>query len=866
MKSYSITTLILIASITKVFSITNYSSFDDTLKKHIYSYDTSYRHTNTLIVDIIHTTLYVKPIWDSSILKGKAEILLKPYFYSTNKIFLNARGMRIHSIKINDAKNKTSSLPFTYKYENDSIKILLSKTIPSSQSVIVTIDYTAQPEKIKTGGSRAIQSDKGLYFINPKGEFQGKMPQIWTQGETQSNSVWFPTVDSPNEKMTHDIYITVGKKYTTLSNGILVETKQNPDGSKTDHWKMNLPHAPYLVMLGIGEFKKVTDKPWKGKEISYYVEPAYESYAKAIFGNTYKMIDFFSNKLGVDYAWQKYAQIVVRDYVSGAMENTSATLHGEFLYQTDKDTIDGVKFEDVISHELFHQWFGDLVTCESWSNLPLNESFATYGEYLWEEFAYGRDAADEHHYNSRRGYIMRHKDPENNPPLIRFNYDNREDMFDGISYNKGGQVLHMLRKLVGDSAFFKSLQLYLTQNMFKPVEIHHLRLAFEETTGQDLNWFFNQWFMYGGHPSLQVQKSYDEKNKILSLTIKQEQNEKYPLYRLPLYIDIYTSKEKTRHYIDIYKSSQTFTFSVNEKPLLVNFDAERQLLAEIDYTKTDEELMYQFQHAPLWMDRFEAIQYLKENLNDEKIMNFYINVVLKDKYKGIRLSALEQLSNYISKNNQLKEVIINMAKNDPSARVRAKCISILSSLSDSQLTSLFINALEKEKSSDIISSALYAIYKIDPTKGIQYADKFQNDNSKAIILAVSKIYSETNDPKYWEFFKRNLSTFTGFEAFGFFNNFNKYVRQINNSGTVINIAKTISAYYYNADGMVRFAANKILNDLLNDWKNKQYTLENAKENNTSNNEPTKNIDEQLQSVNETVKTLETIAKQFKNKK
>ncbi|MCX7728600.1 MAG: M1 family metallopeptidase, partial [Bacteroidia bacterium] len=484
---------------------------NDTSKKHIYAHNPNYRATNTLITDIIHTNLYVKPIWDSSILIGKAEITLKPYFYPTNQIFLNARGMRLNQIKINDLSSK-KNLTFKYKYDNDSIKITLEKTIPSTQTVIITIDYVAQPEKIKTGGSAAIQSDKGLYFINPKGQIAGKMPQIWTQGETQSNSVWFPTIDSPNEKMTHDIYITVDKKYTTLSNGLLIESKQNPDGTKTDHWKMNLPHSPYLVMMGIGEFKKVIDKPWKDKEISYYVEPAYEPFAKAIFKNTNKMIDFFSKKLGVDFAWPKYAQIIVRDYVSGAMENTSATLHGEFLYQTDRDTVGGVQFEDVISHELFHQWFGDLVTCESWSNLPLNESFATYGEYLWKEYAYGRDAADEHHYSSASGYFFRHKDPEKNPPLIRFFYDNREDMFDGISYNKGGQVLHMLRKLVGDSAFFQSLQLYLVQNMFKPAEIHHLRLAFEQITGQDLNWFFNQWFMYGGHPTLQIQKSYDERN------------------------------------------------------------------------------------------------------------------------------------------------------------------------------------------------------------------------------------------------------------------------------------------------------------------------------------------------------------------
>ena len=172
------------------------------------------------------------------------------------------------------------------------------------------------------------------------------------------------------------------------------------------------------------------------------------------------MIDFYSKQLGVDYHWPKYSQIVVRDYVSGAMENTSATLHGDFMvYQTTREMIDGKKGDDVIAHELYHQWFGDLVTAESWSNLPLNESFATYGEYLWNEYKNGRDAADENHAGSRYGYMAQSQQKE--VDLIRFDYEHREDMFDGFSYNKGGQVLHMLRKAVGDEAFFASLKLYL---------------------------------------------------------------------------------------------------------------------------------------------------------------------------------------------------------------------------------------------------------------------------------------------------------------------------------------------------------------------------------------------------------------------
>jgi aminopeptidase N len=277
----------------------------------------------------------------------------------------------------------------TYAYDSLQLNIALGKEIPGGQNFKLFIEYTAKPNEKKIGGSAAIQEDKGLYFINPLGKEQNKPQQIWTQGETESNSNWFPCIDKPNQKMTQEIEIKVASNFKTLSNGLLTRSTQNADGTRTDVWTMNQPHAPYLAMMTIGNFEVVRDY-WNGKEVSYYVEPEFKQYARAIFGKTPAMLEFFSNRLGVSYPWPKYAQIVARDYVSGAMENTSATLHGEFLQKTNRQLLDENN-EDIISHELCHQWFGDLVTCESWSNIPLNESFATYGEYLWNEFDHGKN-------------------------------------------------------------------------------------------------------------------------------------------------------------------------------------------------------------------------------------------------------------------------------------------------------------------------------------------------------------------------------------------------------------------------------------------------------------------------------------------
>ncbi|HEY0262800.1 MAG TPA: M1 family metallopeptidase, partial [Chitinophagales bacterium] len=442
-----------------------------------------YRASATKVNDLIHVDLKVKFDYEKQQLNGIAELTLQPHFFATKELVLDAKNFIFHKVVLLENGDEENLL---YTYDTAQIKIDLGKEFPAGKPYKILINYTAKPNEKRIGGSEAIKSDKGLFFINPLGKEKNKPTQIWTQGETESNSGWFPCIDKPNQKMTDQIEMTVDTQYVTLSNGLLVSSSNNNDGTRTDTWKMDLPHAPYLVMMAIGKYAIVKDK-WRDKEVNYYVEPEFADVAKDIFGNTPEMMETFSKELGVDYAWQKYAQITARDYVSGAMENTSATLHGDFLQRTKRQLIDE-KREDIIAHELFHQWFGDLVTCESWSNIPLNESFATYGEYLWNEHKYGNFYADWKQYAQAQAYFR--ESQFKNVDLIRYYYRNREDMFDRHSYSKGGAILKMLRAYVGDSAFFKSLNLYLKTNQFKSVEVHNLRLAFEEVTGRDMNTFF----------------------------------------------------------------------------------------------------------------------------------------------------------------------------------------------------------------------------------------------------------------------------------------------------------------------------------------------------------------------------------------
>jgi aminopeptidase N len=273
------------------------------------TWKTIYRETPARINDIVNTRLEVSFSFEKSWMYGKEWITLQPHFYPTDSLRLDAKGMTINEIAMINAGKK---IPLKFTYDSLNLWITLDRTYKGGENYTVYIDYISRPNERKSKGSAAISSDKGLYFVNPMGKTPNKPTQIWTQGETESNSCWVPTIDKPNQKTTSEISITVPDKYKTLSNGLLVKQKKNKNGSRTDIWKMDLPHAPYLMMMAIGDYSIIKDS-YKGKEVSYYVEKEYEPVARKIFGYTPEMIALFSKLTGVDYPWQKYAQVVVRD-------------------------------------------------------------------------------------------------------------------------------------------------------------------------------------------------------------------------------------------------------------------------------------------------------------------------------------------------------------------------------------------------------------------------------------------------------------------------------------------------------------------------------------------------------------------------
>ncbi|MBN8856411.1 MAG: peptidase M1 [Sphingobacteriales bacterium 50-39] len=773
-----------------------------------------YRATATKFDDLVDTRLDVKFDYDKSYLNGKAWITLKPHFYPTDSVSLDAKGMDIHKVAIVKGGQMA---PLKYEYDGMILRIHLDRTYKYTEKYTIFIEYTSKPNELKVhNGSAAITDAKGLYFINPKGEEKGKPTQIWTQGETEANSVWFPTIDKPNQKTTEEITMTVPAKYVTLSNGRLVSQKVNGDGTRTDQWKMDQPHAPYLFFMGVGEYAIIKDS-YKGKEVSYYVEKEYAPVARRIFGNTPEMIAFYSRITGVDYPWPKYSQIVGRDYVSGAMENTTSTLHGEGANQDARELSDGNGWEDVIAHELFHQWFGDLVTTESWSNITLNESFADYSETLWNEYKYGKDAGDAVNYQGIQSYLS---NPENaTKDLVRFHYSDKEDVFDQVSYPKGGRILNMLRNYVGDSAFFKSLNLYLTTNKFKSAEAQNLRLAFEDVTGQDLNWYWNQWYYGSGHPKLTIDYVYDDNAKTVKVIINQTQ-ETGKVFRLPIAIDVYNGAKKERHKAWVEDKTDTFTFNYTSRPDLVNVDGDKILLCEKKDNKTLDNFIHQYKYAGLYVDRREAIAFAAKNQDDPKAVDL-LKTALKDRYYRLRDFALQRLD---LKNDAIKKtfepLIADLAANDRDRRVKATAVQLLGTYHAPAYKSLFIRAAS-DSSYTVAGNALTALSEVDSATALDLAKKFIKQPAKGTLMAaISAVLIRSGDESSFDVISDNFDKMqVGQEKFMFIKPYAELIAKVKNTDQVkrgvdliVKFREAIpQAYHTQTDPFINAALSGIAN-------------------------------------------------------
>ncbi|MBP6144135.1 MAG: M1 family metallopeptidase [Sediminibacterium sp.] len=720
------------------------------------SWKQSYRAVATKTNNLKHTKLVASFNYQKSQMNGEVWLKLQPHFYPTNQLVLDAKAMDIKEVALMKGAVKSK---LVYQYDSLQLHIDLDKTYTAKESYTIYIKYIARPNEFKGQGSEAIRDAKGMYFINPLGTDKDKPTQIWTQGETEASSVWIPTIDKTNQKTTQEFYLTVPSKYVSLSNGLLVKQTDLKNGFREDVWKMDLPHSPYLFFIGIGDYAVIKEEGAKatdGKrkvEVSYYIEKAYEKVAKKIYGNTPQMIAFFESKLGVPFPWSKYAQISGRDFVSGAMENTTATLHSDAVQQDARELVDGNNWESTIAHELFHQWFGDYVTAESWSNITVNESFADYSQTLWFEHSQGKDAGAYENYTALRSYLSSPTDAEKD--LVRFFYKDKEDVFDLVSYQKGGRILNMLRHFVGDDAFFASLNKYLTDNKFSNGSAIKLKLAFEAVTGKDLNWFFNQWYFGNGHPYVRIQQKYLADQQKVLVTIQQTQTQD-KIFTLPVGIDVYVQGNRNHYEVWSKNRVDSFYFPAAVAPDNVNVDNDKVLLWAKDESKPIQQYAYQMMHARNFMDRFEAANEAATNLKNPAAKAI-IEAAIKDSFHIIRSIALNSY-NPSAIDAAMEAQILELASKDKVSTVREDAINVLSKLNKANYLPYFEKWIN-DSSYTVAGAALAGLAQLDTVKALTYAKAFSTQTiKKRLNKEVASILIQYGDASVFDFIANAYST------------------------------------------------------------------------------------------------------------
>ncbi|MBS9524010.1 M1 family metallopeptidase [Litoribacter alkaliphilus] len=757
-----------------------------------------YRATRERHFDLLHTSLDLSFDFEKKHVLGKAKLKLKPYFYDQRKLELDAKDFEVYDVSV---IREDENYPLNFKYDQKKLLIYLPGKISSSDTLDLSISYTAKPYEGGSGGSAAITDDKGMYFINPTGEEEGKPTQIWTQGETEHNSKWFPTIDAPNERATHDFKLTVPEGYQTFSNGKLLGRQDNEDGTRTDHWEMDMPHAPYLAAVVVGDFEVVEDQ-WEDVPLRYIVEKGYKEGAAKVFENTPEMIGFFSELLGVRYPWQKYDQVVVRDFVSGAMENTTLSIFMEALNLDEREALDS-EWEGIIAHELFHQWFGDYVTTESWSNLPLNEAFANYSEYLWEEFKHGKDAADLSHVGEMEQYFSEAEGKQ--VDLIRFYYDNDEEMFDSHSYAKGGRILHMLRKYLGDEAFFASLNHYLEKHALSSVEVHDLRLAFEKVSGKDLNWFFNQWFLDSGHPELDVRIDESVPGNIL-LTVRQQQPlGQTPLYKLPFKVQYYIDGVRYEREFVLEEGEQFFALENGELTDVVLFDEGMELLAKKQTFRGFDRLVAQFENAEAGIARYEALDSLTTHYTRQELGGIFRSG-MEDRFGSLRELALDRLSSSEVNFQFVEDLVYQMAQEDEKNSVRAAAIEVLAQNNPEKYQAFFRAQLD-EPSLYVAGAALAAYLGHEGNDDRQeVAEGYMDHRNIRVVVALANYFSAREEKQYAGWFHDNLNKLSGESLYYFLGYYGDFFARLEEQERNVAIEKLYEVAAENPANYIRLGA------------------------------------------------------------
>jgi len=694
-------------------------------------------------IDILHYRAELRFDFDQRIIHGTATVAFRPLMMAQS-LELDAIRLDIEHVQL-IRPGHAQSLAFVSL--DTCLKINLGRNYSWQDTLVVAIRYSAQP-------------NAGLYFL--KDHDRPGQYFIYSYGEGGLLANWLPIYNDVNDKFSSETLTTVPPPYEVISNGTFMGLTETADGQRTFHWKQTLPHANYLMAIYIGEFERGELAPAFGTiPLGFWVPKGRLNEGAYAFRNTTKMIEFFSNRFNYRYPWDKYDQVAFPDYAIGAMEHTSASGHRISVLRDasapdnfgppDFDRYYQVWSADgLISHELAHHWFGNNITCRSLSYIWLNESFATYCNMLWDEFHLGKDAFDLVRREALDRYLNYVAKNHQIRPLEYAHYDTPGEVYIiEITYYKGALVLHTLREILGDDAFFATLSHFLHEHQFSNVISSEFKTAIEDVTGKNVDWFFDDWIYGAGYPIFEVNYQYLPGRKAVDLTVKQVQPiiEGQDFFTLPVEITIATPSGQKAETVWVKNRVDQFLLDCTEAPLMVSFDGKGALVAEVKFNKSLRELIYQIQHDDL-PGRIWALRQLAHRFPTHPKSLQVIEAILSgNDFWGLKAEASRLLGELRSPEAKR---LLSQALQAKDYHIRKAAVLAMPSFELPVAEPMLKQIIRNDPHSDVVATAIVALARTNPETSGDFIRKQMNRPSwyDEIRLSCLKGFEIIGDPRF----------------------------------------------------------------------------------------------------------------------
>jgi aminopeptidase N len=634
---------------------------------------------------------------------GTCNIRLKPVRPGVDSLTLDAVGLHIERVTV-------GSTPQAFDYDGEQLQIQLQQPTVIGQPITLTIVYGVE------------KPQRGIYFIAPDEHYPDKPYQVWTQGEDEDSRFWFPCFDYPGQLATSELRVRVPQQYLAISNGELVSTEVEGE-AKVYHWRLDQVHPSYLMTLAVGEFDVIQDQ-WRGKPVTYYVQKGRKDQGQRTMGRTPEMLELFSRVFGYEYPFSNYDQVCPVDFIFGGMENTTTTLLTDRCLLDERAAIDNRSSETLVAHELAHQWFGDLIVINHWSQAWVKEGMATYSEVLWMEQAYGWDEAVYYHLNHARAYLSEDASRYRRP-LVTHIYREPIELYDRHIYEKGSCVYHMIRTELGDELFTEVIRIFLEDNAHQTVETIDLLRAIDKATGRNLRFLFDQYVYRGGHPDYKVAYSWDNDSKLAKLTLTQTQvpdgksqvqeglfDLKIPIGfgYIPEDADDESQGSEARVFtVRLHERQQALYFPLEKKPDYIRFDVGNHFLKTVTLEYPLKELKAQLQYDSDPISQIYAAAAIAKKGGLEAV-EALIQALKSDQFWAVRAEVAEQLAKI-----QLDQAVEGLLQGlkDRHPKVRRAVVSALGGVKTTESYKALKSVVEKgDESYYVEAAATHALGKV----------------------------------------------------------------------------------------------------------------------------------------------------------